>query len=118
MCLPQVLPALDFDRSQVDADGGLVDSECSRVDSDGGLVDSESSLVDSDDFYMGIICQFQCDAGSSRKLCTFERHWVKYPVVVINSLYFQFTEGTLLLSLSGALLDSRTWSALTRITSS
>ena len=77
MCLPQVLPALDFDGSQ--------------VDSDGGLVDSESSLVDSDDFYMGIICQFQCDAGSSRKLCTFERHWVKYPVVVINSLHFQFT---------------------------
>ena len=51
-CLPQVLPALDFDGS--------------RVDSDGCLVDSESSLVDSDDFYMGIICQFQCDAGSSR----------------------------------------------------
>ena len=44
-----MLPALDFDGSQ--------------VDSDGGLVDSESSLVDSDDFYMGIICQFQCDAG-------------------------------------------------------
>ena len=45
MCLPQVLPALDFDGSQVDSDGGLVDSESSRVDSDRGLVDSESSLI-------------------------------------------------------------------------
>ena len=73
MCLPQVLPALDFDGS--------------RVDSDGGLVDSESSLVDFNGSLHGIICQFQCDAGSSRKLCTFERHWVKYPAVVVISPY-------------------------------
>ena len=37
MCLPQVLPALDFDGSPVDSDGGLVDSESSLVGSDGLL---------------------------------------------------------------------------------
>ena len=32
-----MLPALDFDGSQVDSNGGLVDSEISIVDSDGLL---------------------------------------------------------------------------------
>ena len=37
MCLPQVLPALDFDGSRVDSGGGLVDSESSLVYSNGLL---------------------------------------------------------------------------------
>ena len=37
MCLPQVLPALDFDGSRLDSDGGLVDSESLLEDSDGFL---------------------------------------------------------------------------------